>query len=106
MSKIMGLCVLIAALTLYAVPLVSQGQSTAQVTIKNFAFDPGTVTITRGDTVTWTNQDSIVHTVRSGSDESQPLKKGQTYSKTFNDAGTFDYICGIHPGMKGKVIVK
>lgn len=102
----MGSVVLTAALMLYAVPLVSQSQSTAQVTIKNFAFDPGTVTIAKGGTVMWTNQDSAVHTVKFGNDESRSLNKGQIYSKTFNDAGTFDYVCGIHPGMKGKVIVK
>jgi plastocyanin len=103
---IMGLFVLIAALMLYAVPVISLGQSTAQVTIKNFAFEPGTVTIARGGTVTWTNQDSAVHTVKFGSDESPSLSKGQTYSKTFSNAGTFDYGCGIHPAMKGKIIVK
>lgn len=106
LSRIMGLVVLTAALMLYAVPVVSLGQSTAQVMIKNFAFDPGTVTVAKGGTVTWANQDSAVHTVKFGSNESPSLKKGQTYSKTFNDAGTFDYICGIHPAMKGKVVVK
>ncbi|OPY30836.1 MAG: Halocyanin precursor [Methanocella sp. PtaU1.Bin125] len=105
LPKIMGSLVLITAIILYAAPVVSQDQSTAQVTIINFAFDPGTVTIARGDTVSWTNQDSTVHTVKFGSDESSAFRKGQSYSRTFNDAGTFDYVCGIHPGMKGKVIV-
>ncbi len=106
LSKIAGLSVLIAVLMLYAILEASQGQTPAQVTIKNFAFEPGTVTIARGSTVTWANQDTTTHTVKFGDEESKPLGKGQTYSKTFDTPGTFDYACGLHPSMKGKVIVK
>jgi plastocyanin len=77
----------------------------AQVTIKNNAFQPGTVTIARGGTVTWTNQAAVPHTVSFGGQASPPIGAGQTYSKTFDDAGTFDYICSIHPSMRGQVIV-
>ncbi len=79
---------------------------TAQVSIKDFQFQPSTVTIAKGDTVTWTNLDTVVHDVDFKGSDSPDLKKGETYSKTFNDAGTFDYVCSIHPGMKGKVIVR
>lgn len=79
---------------------------TAQVSIKDYKFQPDPVTIKKGDTVTWTNMDQASHDVKSGGFESPDMKKGETFSKTFNETGTFDYICEIHPGMKGKVIVQ
>ena len=77
----------------------------AQVLIKDFKFQPDTITIKKGDTVTWTHPGPASHTVKFADSESPILKDGGTYSKTFDQAGTFDYICGIHPYMKGKVIV-
>lgn len=100
-------CIVVAVITLYTIPAHSLGtQSTAQVTMKNFAFQPGDITISKGGTVTWTNDDTVKHTVKFGGEESPQLNRGQTYTKTFNSAGTFDYICGIHPTMKGRVTVK
>ena len=79
----------------------------ASVVMKNFAFDPKTVTIKVGQTVTWTNQDSATHTVTGdGGIDSGDLPKGQSYSKTFDTAGTFNYHCSIHPSMTGQVIVE
>ncbi len=75
------------------------------VEIKGFAFNPATITVAKGTTVTWTNKDSAAHTVTGSGFDSGSLSKGQTFSYTFNEAGTFDYICTIHPSMKGKVIV-
>jgi amicyanin len=79
---------------------------TAQVLIKDFKFQPDSITIQKGDTVTWTHPGPVSHTVKFADSESPVLKNGGTYSKTFNQAGTFDYSCGIHPYMKGKVIVR
>ena len=77
------------------------------VEIKNFAFEPKTITIKVGRTVTWTNQDSAAHTVAGdGGIDSGDLSKGKSYSKTFDTEGTFDYHCSIHPQMKGQVIVQ
>jgi plastocyanin len=56
--------------------------------------------------VTWTNYDSATHTVRFGAVESPGFGKGGTYSKTFDVAGTYDYDCGPHPFMTGKVVVE
>lgn len=83
------------------------GNST--VTIANFAFSPQTITVKKGSTITWTNQDSVGHTVTSdtGSELDSPLlSKGQSYSKTFNEVGTFNYHCTPHPNMKGIVVVE
>jgi plastocyanin len=77
------------------------------VTIKDFSFDPGDLTVAKGTKVTWTNDDSPTHRIKSGdgSFDSEDLKNGATFEHTFDTAGTFDYICGIHPSMKGKITV-
>jgi plastocyanin len=77
------------------------------VTIKNFAFSPGTTTVHVGDTITWTNQDSIAHTATAsdGSFDTGLLQKGKSGSHTFTKAGTIAYICSVHPSMKGTVTV-
>ncbi len=78
------------------------------VTIQNFAFNPITTTISTGQTVTWTNMDSVPHTITSttGVFSSGPISPGKTFSYTFNNAGTYEYSCTIHPTMQhGKVTV-
>ncbi len=77
------------------------------VTIKDFAFDPGDLTVAKGTTVTWKNDDSATHRIKSGdgSFDSKDLKNGDSFEHTFDTAGSFDYICGIHPSMKGKITV-
>ncbi|MDO8339094.1 MAG: cupredoxin family copper-binding protein [Candidatus Burarchaeum sp.] len=80
--------------------------STAVVSIKNFAFDPAELTVAKGTKVTWTNEDAAPHRLDFDAFSSENLNTGQTYEFTFNDAGTFDYICGLHPTMKGKIIVQ
>ena len=77
-----------------------------EVIIENFAFDSSDLTIKVGDTVTWTNNDGAAHTVKIDTIESDNLSEGDTFSFTFSDAGTFEYICGIHPYMNGKIIVE
>ena len=77
-----------------------------QISIKDFAFEPSTVTVKIETTVTWTNEDAASHTATGNDFDSGNLKKGQKFSYTFNEAGTFDNICTIHPSMKGKVIVE
>jgi plastocyanin len=80
----------------------------AAVDIKNLAFSPATLTVSIGTTVTWTNDDSMTHTVTSNSGvfDSGDLPQGKTFSFTFNTAGTFDYHCAIHPSMVGHIIVQ
>jgi amicyanin len=78
------------------------------VKIANFAFDPANITVPVGTTVTWTNLDSVSHTVTSdtGVFESGTLSHNATFSYTFNSRGTFSYSCSPHPFMKGKVVVE
>lgn len=79
--------------------------ATTSVRIINFAFDPQSVTIHKGETVIWTNEDSTTHDINIDGVVSPPLKAGEIFSKRFDTPGTFNYTCGIHPGMKGTVIV-
>jgi predicted lipoprotein with Yx(FWY)xxD motif len=76
-------------------------------TIKGFAFGPADLTVPVGTTVVWTNEDDMAHTVTAtnGAFDSGDLDKGGTFSFTFTKAGTFDYICSIHPSMKGRITV-
>lgn len=88
-----------------AVPAETSG--TNVVTISNFAFAPVTITINKGDTVTWKHDDVATHTVvSSGLFESPDLERGKTFSFKFDAAGTYNYHCGIHPSMQGTVVVK
>ena len=83
-----------------------QPASSAAVEISGFAFSPSDVAVAKGATVTWTNKDSMGHTVTSGSFDSGTIQNGGSYSFTFTQAGTYDYHCSIHPSMTGKIIVQ
>jgi amicyanin len=85
----------------------SSSVSANTITIKDLAFNPGTLTVKVGTNVTWTNQDSMSHTVTSDSGlfESDSLSNGQTFVYMFNTTGTYDYHCSIHPSMTGKIVV-
>jgi plastocyanin len=75
------------------------------VTIKDFSFRPATIDIKAGDTVTWRNDDSTDHTATGKTFDTGVLSQGRSGSFTFNHAGTFAYVCSIHPNMKGTVHV-
>jgi amicyanin len=81
-----------------------------EVEIEDFAFSPATITVKKGTTVTWTNRDSVSHTVTPDQETdafkgSELLGKDESYSFTFNVAGTYSYFCKPHPQMKAKVVV-
>lgn len=80
-----------------------------KVSIKNFAFSPANITITKGTTVTWTNNDTTVHTIVETDGKNGPnsnsVNPGDSYTFTFSQAGTYKYHCSIHPEMTGTVTV-
>jgi plastocyanin len=78
------------------------------VTIRDFEFAPGSVTIDAGDTVTWTNEGPTPHsaTADDGSFDTRVYGEGRSRSHTFENAGTFDYFCTPHPNMRGTVTVR
>jgi plastocyanin len=78
-------------------------------------YEPSPLKVKSGTSVTWTNNDSTLHTVTSGLPEqgalgtlfdSNVIAPGKTFTYAFNKAGTFDYSCTLHPTMRGQVIVK
>jgi plastocyanin len=83
----------------------SQG---APVSIMGVAFGPSKLSVAPGHAVTWTNGDDSPHQVTFTKDQQRSaiLVKGQSRSQTFATAGTYDYICGLHPNMNGTVEVK
>ena len=83
-------------------------QEPNEVTIDNFTFGPQELTVAVGTTVKWVNHDDIPHNVINKDKvfRSKALDTDDSYSFTFASAGTFDYFCGLHPHMQGKIIVK
>ena len=82
---------------------------TYDIKIGGFAFSPSELKIQPGDTVIWTNNDLMSHTITSDSGtelSSSSIGNGKTYSHTFNTIGTYSYHCSIHPSMKGQIIVE
>ncbi len=80
-----------------------------EVVMKGIKFVPPEVTVAAGDTVTWTNEDTVGHDVTGdsfSSGDSGGLQNGDTFKFTFKKAGTFDYVCTVHPGMEGSVTVE
>jgi plastocyanin len=93
-----------------AAPPASTGGGNS-ITIKNFAFDPSTLTVKTGTAVTWVNQDSAPHIIVSDTGSpaafsSDSLSTGASYKFTFTQAGTYTYHCSIHLSMKGTIIVQ
>jgi plastocyanin len=78
----------------------------ASVMITSFSFEPPSITVPKGTTVTWTNQDPVAHTVTGADFDSGPIDPGKTFSHAFNQAGSYEYHCSIHTSMKGTVIVQ
>ena len=81
----------------------------AAVGIDNFTFNPQTVTVKAGTTVTWTNKDDIPHGIAATNNafkRSQALDTDDSFSFTFTTPGTYQYFCYIHPHMTGTIVVE
>jgi plastocyanin len=76
------------------------------VNIAAFVFGPGKITIAPGQSVSWTNTDDSPHQISVAGRKTGVLLRGQTEALAFNSEGLFDYICSLHPGMKGQVEVR
>jgi plastocyanin len=80
----------------------------SSVSIDNFSFNPSTITVPAGTTVTWTNHDDIPHTVAANGKgfASKALDTDERFSHLFSAPGTYPYYCAIHTHMTGQIIVK
>lgn len=101
---------LLTALAVMVWPASEATAATHQITIKNYAYGSGSMSISQGDTVTWTNKDSVPHdvVVTSGPVKfrSPMLTEGKSWSYTFSQAGPYSYTCSVHPDMNATVTVK
>ena len=87
----------------------SGGGGSETVAISGQKFQPAELSVSAGSSVTWNNADDAPHTVTFDDDaveSSDELAKGDTFSATFADAGSYSYVCAIHPEMKGSVTVQ
>jgi pentapeptide MXKDX repeat protein len=78
------------------------------VSIDNFSFDPPTITVAPGTTITWINHDDVPHTVTANDKgfASAALDTDERYTRRFATAGTYPYFCALHTHMTGQVVVK
>ena len=86
---------------------------TVAVSLKGIAFNPADVTVKVGGTVNWTNEESVPHDVTKEdgpgpkfSSGNGNMQQGDTYEQTFKEAGKVNYVCTVHPNMKGTVTVE
>ncbi len=88
-------------------PFVSD-EDTLEIAIQDFLYSPSDLTINAGTTVTWTNNDGAIHdaTERDRSWNTELLSKGEAGDITFDEPGTFEYFCSIHPWMEGSITVR
>ena len=100
----LGLCLVALLLSPWSLA------KTVEVTIYKYKFTPQEITVAPGDTIRWVNKEKRqYHSVwfkESGEEEPQYFFPDETYEKSFSDVGEFNYICGPHPEMTGKVFVK
>ena len=78
-----------------------------KVSIANFAFNPSSITVHPGERVTWSNDDGSQHALvfNDGVGGTVSLSPGQSFTRTFAKAGTYEYSCSFHPYMTAKVVV-
>ena len=106
-----SLSLMVPLVTGFGISCTSQAppsSETADVNIEDLAFNPAEINVPVGSTVTWFNKDSVIHTVtaREGTFDSGNLSRNETFSHTFEERGTFEYYCTIHPYIEGRVVVE
>ena len=96
-------------LAVIVLPATGAQNETGTIGIDNFTFNPRTITVKIGTTVTWTNKDDIPHAIASANNafkKSKALDTDDSYSFTFAAPGTYKYFCYLHPQMTGSIVVE
>ncbi|MHB8896258.1 MAG: cupredoxin domain-containing protein [Candidatus Geothermincolia bacterium] len=86
-------------------PSTTPSGTSSTVSVVDFSFQPATLTVKTGGTVTWKNNGATAHDITFTDFTSGALQPGLSFSHTFNTAGTFPYHCAIHPSMTGTIVV-
>lgn len=119
MRRLVGPLLLVAAVAIiaaacngsgpsaYGAPASTAATASNAATIKGFSFQPEVLKVKVGAKVTWTNDDTVAHTVTADTDSfaSGNVQPGGSFSFTFTRPGTYAYHCSIHPSMHGSVVV-
>ena len=103
---VLGVCTQMVQ-SVFAAP-VAAVKGGAKVSIVNFEFTPGEITIAPGETVTWTNDDGAPHGLEyhDGAIGVDPLLPGSSFTRRFDQPGAYEYNCSVHPYMTGRVVVR
>jgi len=98
---------MMTALMFSSAAIAAEESKKIEIAIENYAFVPKVVSIPKGTTIVWKNQDQSPHNIQSTTKQfrSPPLDTNETYSHTFTDAGSFAYFCVLHPHMIGTIEV-
>ena len=106
-TRVLPILTALSAAALVAVaPAAAAARET--VTVADFSYSPAVLTVKPGTEVTWTNKGPSTHTATAGdgSFDTGLLKPGDSHSETFNQVGTFQYACTLHPDMTGSIVVQ
>jgi|SoiMethySBSTD1v2_1073268.scaffolds.fasta_scaffold242989_2 plastocyanin len=105
---VLAIAVVSFGLAVWTAPAASIETKANTVSIVNFQFTPAEVTIAPGESVTWVNDDGAPHGLEyhDGSAGKDLLLPGASYNRRFDQPGTYDYNCSVHPYMTGRVIVR
>jgi plastocyanin len=105
--------VALLAATVFAASCGGTGESSEAIPttevkmVKSYRFDPKTIQIRAGQTVTWTNEDNFTHTVQVEGQVDHEVGRGESVEITFDTPGTYHYVCTLHSqDMDGTVIVE
>ncbi len=110
-SAVLFFAVVLAVLASGCLQGPKAGESVAEgtpveVIMKDLAFNPATLTVSAGTTVRWTNGEPVLHTVDSALFSSGGINLNESFEFTFDNKGAYNYTCGIHPYMNGRIIVE
>ncbi len=104
----MNLKITIASVIFAALlPFSASAAEDTKIVIDNFVFSPANVTVKAGTKISFVNHDDLPHNVidEKGAFRSKALDTDETFVFTFDKPGEFVYFCGLHPQMKGKIVV-
>ncbi len=90
------------------VPAAARSDAGTSITIDNFTFSPDKLAVSKGTEVTWANRDDIPHSIVLAAIKvhSKALDTDNSFSYRFDNAGSYAYVCGLHPQMHGQIVVK
>ena len=105
MTKFLSALTIGLTIALLGAQSAEPAQQNPVVKMSDFAFKPDTLTVQAGQTVVFENDDDVTHNVTADAFKSGDVDGGKSWKYTFSKAGTYDYVCTYHPGMKGTITV-